>query len=202
MLHAPRCVCGQWKNIFDANVWRQPKNQLARIRNEGAGWGWEPGAVTIKDKPHSPVWCWNLVGIPFPANLLLRILRRIFKIDLLSLMIFWTGGLHSAKRRLLTRYLGTFSNYWTREQSPYGEVSLYRRSPVISVCIQLLHYILITTLSFWVSSWLVKLETSRTVILPLTSVTRLGDLLHFGQLFKAGGNNCFAQIAHIVRQFL
>ena len=29
-----------------------------------------------------------------------------------------------------------------------------------------------------------------------TSVTRLGDLLHFVQLFKACGNNYFAQIAH------
>ena len=24
------------------------------------------------------------------------------------------------------------------------------------------------------------------------SVIRLGDLLHFGQFFKAGGNDCFA----------
>ena len=31
-----------------------------------------------------------------------------------------------------------------------------------------------------------------------TSVTRLGDLLHFGQLFKTCGNNYFAQIAYIV----
>ena len=29
----------------------------------------------------------------------------------------------------------------------------------------------------------------------MCSVTRLGDLLHFGQLFKACGNNYFAQIA-------
>ena len=29
------------------------------------------------------------------------------------------------------------------------------------------------------------------------SVTRLGDLLDFGQLFKADGNNYFAQITHI-----
>ena len=29
------------------------------------------------------------------------------------------------------------------------------------------------------------------------SVTRLGDLLLLGQLFKAYGNNYFAQIAHI-----
>ena len=36
---------------------------------------------------------------------------------------------------------------------------------------------------------------------PFTSVTRLGDLLHFGQLFQASGNNCFTQIAHIFRQF-
>ena len=36
----------------------------------------------------------------------------------------------------------------------------------------------------------------------LTSVTRFGDLLNFGQLFKAFGNNYFAQISHILRQFL
>ena len=33
-------------------------------------------------------------------------------------------------------------------------------------------------------------------------VTRLGNLLHFEQLFKAFGNNEFAQISHIFRQFL
>ena len=35
-----------------------------------------------------------------------------------------------------------------------------------------------------------------------SSVTRLRDFLHFGQPFKASGNNYFTQIAHIVRQFL
>ena len=34
-----------------------------------------------------------------------------------------------------------------------------------------------------------------------SSVTRLGDFLHFGKLIKAGGNNYFTQIAHILRQF-
>ena len=43
-----------------------------------------------------------------------------------------------------------------------------------------------TTFGTWVSS----------------SVTRSGDLLDFGQLFKAFGNNQFAQISHILRQFL
>ena len=33
------------------------------------------------------------------------------------------------------------------------------------------------------------------------SVTRLGDLLHFEQLFKACGNNYFTQIAHISVNF-
>ena len=33
------------------------------------------------------------------------------------------------------------------------------------------------------------------------SVIRLGDLLDFGPLFKAFGNNSFAQISHILRQF-
>ena len=32
-------------------------------------------------------------------------------------------------------------------------------------------------------------------------MTRLGHLLHFGQLFKACGNNYFAQIAHILGNF-
>ena len=35
-----------------------------------------------------------------------------------------------------------------------------------------------------------------------TSVIRLGDVLDFGQLLKAFGNNRFAQISHILRQFL
>jgi len=38
-------------------------------------------------------------------------------------------------------------------------------------------------------------------MLNKTSVTRLGDLLDFGQLFKAFGNNKFAQISHILRHF-
>ena len=33
------------------------------------------------------------------------------------------------------------------------------------------------------------------------SVTRLGNLLHFGQLFKTCGNNYFAQITHILSNF-
>ena len=33
------------------------------------------------------------------------------------------------------------------------------------------------------------------------SVTRLDNLLHFGQLFKACGNNYFALIAHILGHF-
>ena len=34
------------------------------------------------------------------------------------------------------------------------------------------------------------------------SVTRLGDLLDFEQLFKAFGDNDFAQIAHVLGNFL
>ena len=40
------------------------------------------------------------------------------------------------------------------------------------------------------------------VLWSSTSVTSSGDLLRFGQLFKACGNNYFAQIIHIFRQFL
>ena len=35
-----------------------------------------------------------------------------------------------------------------------------------------------------------------------TRVTRLGDFLHFGQLFKAFDNNEFAQISYSLGQFL
>ena len=34
------------------------------------------------------------------------------------------------------------------------------------------------------------------------SVTRFGDLLDFGQVFKVFGNNIFARTSHILRQFL
>ena len=33
------------------------------------------------------------------------------------------------------------------------------------------------------------------------SVTRLGNLVYFGQLFKSFGNNYFGQIAHILGKF-
>ena len=36
----------------------------------------------------------------------------------------------------------------------------------------------------------------------LNSVTRLGNLLDFGPLFKAFVNNYFARISYILRQFL
>ena len=39
------------------------------------------------------------------------------------------------------------------------------------------------------------------VLMLLNSVTRLGDLLHFGLLFRACGNNYLAQIAHIFWNF-
>ena len=40
------------------------------------------------------------------------------------------------------------------------------------------------------------------LLLSTPSVTRLGDLLDFGQFFKAFGNKKFVQISHILRQFL
>ena len=48
------------------------------------------------------------------------------------------------------------------------------------------------------SNRLIEIHRTRAI----TSVTILDDLLNFGQLFKAFGNNKFAQISHILRQFL
>ena len=41
-----------------------------------------------------------------------------------------------------------------------------------------------------------------TQVLFSSNVTRLGDILHYGEPLKAGGKNYFTQFAHIVRQFL
>ena len=40
------------------------------------------------------------------------------------------------------------------------------------------------------------------LMVPQHQRDQIGDLLDFGQLFKALGNNKFAQISHILRQFL
>ena len=48
------------------------------------------------------------------------------------------------------------------------------------------------------SNRLIEIHRTRAI----TSVTILDDLLNFGQLFKAFGNNKFAQISHILRHFL
>ena len=44
--------------------------------------------------------------------------------------------------------------------------------------------------------------TRHVVKVIVANVSRLGDFLHFGQLLKACGNNYFAQIAHILGNFL
>ena len=49
---------------------------------------------------------------------------------------------------------------------------------------------------------LLLLHAPQLLLLFPISVTRLGDLLDFGQVFKAFGNNIFAQISHILRHFL
>ena len=48
------------------------------------------------------------------------------------------------------------------------------------------------------SEWKVNKMTN---LLLTISVTRLGNLLQFGQLFKACGNNYFAQTTHILGNF-
>ena len=55
---------------------------------------------------------------------------------------------------------------------------------------------------YWVYIWRTFFNTIETFNNLSISVTRLGDFSDFGQLFKAFGNNQFAQISHILRQFL
>ena len=45
-------------------------------------------------------------------------------------------------------------------------------------------------------------KNKATLLVKRSSETRSGDFLHFGQPFKAGGDNFFTQITHIVRQLL
>ena len=51
-------------------------------------------------------------------------------------------------------------------------------------------------------AWLGRCFTTNTMMMSSASEARVEDLLDFGQLFKAFGNNYFAQISHILRQFL
>ena len=52
----------------------------------------------------------------------------------------------------------------------------------------------------WQRSLHFTAQVKRKMLLTF-SMTRLGDFLDFGQHFKAYGNNQFAQISHILRQF-
>ena len=56
--------------------------------------------------------------------------------------------------------------------------------------------------SLFLSIYLIMCLSQPVFLSIINSLTRLGDLLVFGQLFKACGNYYFAQIAHIFRQFL
>ena len=59
----------------------------------------------------------------------------------------------------------------------------------------------ITLVTFGLISQLKSPAAKLATALDPISVTRLGDVLHFGQLYQACGNNYFTQIAHIFRQF-
>ena len=78
---------------------------------------------------------------------------------------------HTRARHLLWPQLPRLMMSQVREHSTFGEGSLYSQPA--------------------------GLQFKRTG----TSVTRLGDFLDFGQLYKAFGNNKFAQISHILRHF-
>ena len=58
--------------------------------------------------------------------------------------------------------------------------------------------------TYWATTTALKLYTTLIVFNSIDNcdVTMLGNLLHFGQLFKVIGNNYLVQIAHICRQFL
>ena len=47
----------------------------------------------------------------------------------------------------------------------------------------------------------IDIEYQRETFQSVVSVTRLGNLLHFGQLFNASGNNYFAQVTNILGNF-
>ena len=72
-----------------------------------------------------------------------------------------------------------------REQSQLGT---YHWSPVLQAWTELLHYIRITTFSFLVKSNLVKLETSRTLILP--PMGNVACLLRYSILLLGGSLTC------------
>ena len=76
---------------------------------------------------------------------------------------------------------------------------LLKRTKINKKAVGLAHFFQKTGFHFEMS---LLLDFNKAVTTFLTSVTRLGDFLHFGQQFKASGNKYFTQIAHIVMQFL
>ena len=52
------------------------------------------------------------------------------------------------------------------------------------------------------SSHLIKDKDNIVSLLIDNQCDQIGRFLHFGQPFKAGGNNYFTPIAHIIGQFL
>ena len=88
------------------------------------------------------------------------------------------------------------------ENTNLGEVSLYSWPPVHFVWIQLLCIWWIkTVLLVWSNPRQSTRWSAVQWYFPTYSVTRLNNLLHFGLLFRACGNNYFAQIAHIFGEF-
>ena len=74
--------------------------------------------------------------------------------------------------------------------------------PSVKICQIRSHCLQLTYNHFIVTLWQKLAFTIPATWSALFSVTRLGNFLHFGQLFKAFGNNYFTQIAHIVEQIL
>ena len=72
----------------------------------------------------------------------------------------------------------------------------FKKSPKVWKIVKSGHTAYIANLVQWLSTTKIGATYS-----PI-SVTRSGDLLDFDQLFKAFGNNSFAQISHILKDFL
>ena len=119
----------------------------------------------------------NVFGLLFQAKLLPRTLKNC------PIWSHWSylqsGQVLNVSRPLLFLLISAFSSS--------DKPTLLARSP---------------SLGFTLIPSYNSFPTSFPNLLLIPSVTRFGDFLDFGQLFKAFGNNYFAQISYILRQIL
>ena len=125
--------------------------------------------------------------------------RKINTRESISLIVLTLTRLSQLHMQRQTRWK---LNFWCTENNKIFKVSkMIKLKAIFRKCLKLKFEILFVSVPN--SPQVEKFKLFGVGLLNIVcSMTRLGNFLHFGQLFKSFGNNYFAQISHILKQFL